>query len=106
MAKPFKGGAKPFKGWSADWPPQTAPAGLRSLRLANFDFSKNKFLSNVKLWEIVFMGFLTHRNLPETLGGSYTKNENFEMFDVFLHGQIFHFFHNSWFAITAIRASP
>ena len=54
-----------------------------------FRFSKNTLFSNCKLWEIVIMSFLTHRNHPETLGGHIKKNDNFELFDFFLHGQIF-----------------
>ena len=46
-------------------------------------FPKKTFLSNFKLWEIVFMGFLTHRNLPETLGSHIQKKENFGFFDFF-----------------------
>ena len=58
-----------------------------------------------KLWEIVFMGFLTHRNLPEMLGSHIQQIEHFHVL-TFLHAQIFYFFQKIWFAITAIRASP
>ena len=43
-------------------------------------FPKHTFFSNFKLWEIAFMGFLTHRNLPETLGGVIYKNCKMFMF--------------------------
>ena len=46
-------------------------------------FQKKTFLSNFKLWEIVFLGFLTHRNLPETLGAHFWKIENFGFFGCF-----------------------
>ena len=54
-------------------------------------FPKKIFLVNFKLWEIVFMGFLTHRNLPETLGGHFWKIEKW-IFGLFLDGQIFSHF--------------
>ena len=40
------------------------------------------------------------------IGVPKMKNANFEIFDFFLHGHIFQFVHNPWFAITAITASP
>ena len=70
-----------------------------------FRFSKNAFFSNFELWEIVFMGFLTRRNLPEMLGGHMQKMFFF-MFCLFLHAKFFHCFQIFGFAITAIIASP
>ena len=55
-------------------------------------FPENTFLAKLKLWEIVFMGFLTHRNLPETLGGHIQKNEKFGFFDFFCMVGFFTFF--------------
>ena len=68
------------------------PAGLCGLGQANFDFPQNTFFSNFKLREIVFMGFLTYRNLPETLGGHIQKSRIVRFFDFFCMPGFFTFF--------------
>ena len=97
-ADTYLGGALPHQ-----TPPLTAsPRPL----LANFRFSKNTIFPNVKLWKILFMVFLTHRNLPDTLGSHILKIENVQFWDLFCIVIFLHFCQMFWFAITAIRASP
>ena len=84
-------------------PPLTASP--RSL-LANFDVLENTMFSNFALWEIEFMRFMTHRNLPETLGEHIQKHVCYCCFDICLRAKIVHLFQKILFAITASRASP
>ena len=80
----FLGGAAP--------PPDPPPLPAKLRFPWQISIFQNHDFSIFKLREIVFMGFLTHRNLPETLGGHIQQNENFGLFDFFLHGPIFHIF--------------
>ena len=75
-------------------PPQTSPLMASPVRLsmANFDFPKIRISEKFRLWEILFMVFLTHRNLPETRGSHISKNENFQFRDFFCINLFFTFF--------------
>ena len=68
------------------------PMGLRSLDpvisiCSNAHFSKNSLLSNFRLWKIMCMAVLTHRNLSET--GSVYKRTKSLYLSIVLHSHVF-----------------